>query len=188
MIIDKIQWSELNITILGDIKDFLGVYISKESDRCMHVSQPYLIDQIINQTFQSNAKSRSTPAPSSIILHRYQSLLLFKAEFNYKSIIGKLNYLEWGIRSDISYTTHQCAWFTADPKRPHTEAVRWLVYYLIGTRTRGYYIDLSSKQGLEVYVDTDFSGNWDPTMPELDRDTARLRHSYIITYMGALIV
>ena len=47
-IIDEIQWSKLNITILGDIKDFLGIHVSKESDGRMHISQPYLIDQTIN--------------------------------------------------------------------------------------------------------------------------------------------
>ena len=35
-------------------------------------------------------------------------------------------------------------------------------------------------KGLEVYVDADFAGNWDPTEPENDADTARSRHGYII--------
>jgi len=187
-IIKELQENKLDITILGDIKDFLGVHVSKENDGRLHVSQPHLIDQIIDRTFQTNARSKLIPAKSSTILHRHQNLPTFTPEFNYKSIIGKLNYLERGTRSDISYATHQCARFTADPKYPHVEAIRWLVRYLIGTRTQGYYIDPSSKRGLEVYVDADFSGNWDPTMPEMDRDTARSRHGYIIMYMGAPIV
>ena len=128
------------------------------------------------------------PAKLSSILHRHQSLPSFTPEFNYKSVIGKLNYLEWGTRSDISYATYQCAQFSTDPKWPHVEAVRWLICYLIGTRNKGYYIDLSSSKGLEVYVDADFSGNWDPTIPEIDRDTARLRYGYIIMYMGVPIL
>ena len=39
-----------------------------------------------------------------------------------------------------------------------------------------------------MYVDADFSGNWDPSSPERDRDTARSRHGFIIAYMGAPIV
>ena len=42
--------------------------------------------------------------------------------------------------------------------------------------------------GLEVYVDADFSGNWDSTNAKSDRDTARSRHGYIIRYMGCPIV
>ena len=41
--------------------------------------------------------------------------------------------------------------------------------------------DLS--KGLDVYVDADFSGNWNKD-ESLDRDTARSRHGYIIMYAG----
>ncbi len=40
---------------------------------------------------------------------------------------------------------------------------------------------------LEVYVDADFSGNWDPKEAQ-DRDIARYRHGYIITYAGCAIL
>ena len=123
----------LNITILGDVNDFLGVHVSKEQDGRIHVSQPHLIDQIIKTTFQTNAKPKPTPAKSSAILWRHRSLASHTPEFNYRTVIGKLNYLERGSRSDISYATHQCARFCSDPKHPHVEAVRWLVRYLIGT-------------------------------------------------------
>jgi hypothetical protein len=36
---------------------------------------------------------------------------------------------------------------------------------------------------LEVYVDADFAGNWDPKETE-DKDTARSRHGYLIYYAG----
>ena len=42
--------------------------------------------------------------------------------------------------------------------------------------------------GWEVYVDADFSGNWDHIMAAEDRDTARSRHGYIIKYMGCPII
>ena len=42
-IIAEIKQSELNITVLGDIKDFLGVNITKEPSGRVHVSQPHLI-------------------------------------------------------------------------------------------------------------------------------------------------
>jgi hypothetical protein len=40
---------------------------------------------------------------------------------------------------------------------------------------------------LEVYVDADFSGNWDPKETQ-NRDTAQSRHGYIITYAGCTIL
>jgi len=59
--------SQLDITILGDIKDFLGIHVYKENNRCLYISQPQLIDQVIEQSFQSNAKLRTTLAKSSSI-------------------------------------------------------------------------------------------------------------------------
>jgi len=138
-IIQELKNSNLELTILGDIKDFLGVHVSREDDSRVYISQPHLIDQIIEDTYQTHAKSRPTSAKASTILHRYQSSDACRPKFNYKSIIGKLNYLEWGTRSDISYATYQCAWFCAAPKCPYVDVVRWLVRYLIGTWTKGYY-------------------------------------------------
>lgn len=37
---------------------------------------------------------------------------------------------------------------------------------------------------MEIYVDADFAGNWDPSLAGEDIDTARSRHGYIITYAG----
>jgi len=45
----------------------------------------------------------------------------------------------------------------------------------------------NSKRGLEVFVDADFAGNWDPDETE-DRDTARSRHGYLILFAGCPIV
>ena len=39
-------------------------------------------------------------------------------------------------------------------------------------------------KSLEVHVDADFAGNWDPKLGGQDRDTARSRHGYIISYGG----
>ena len=34
-----------------------------------------------------------------------------------------------------------------------------IVYYLLGTRNKGYYINYNNSEGLKVHVDTDFGGN-----------------------------
>jgi len=56
--------------------------------------------------------------------------------FHYRQIIGKLNYLEKSAKPNISYATHQCACFSADPKQPHADAVKWLGRYLKGTKDK----------------------------------------------------
>jgi hypothetical protein len=96
--------------------------------------------------------------------------------FNYRSVVGKLNYLEKATRSDISYAIHQCARFVSDPKVEHGEAVRWLGRYLKGTRDKGTILKPIPGIDLEVHVDASFCGDWDPQGAATDRDTARSRH------------
>jgi hypothetical protein len=96
-------------------------------------------------------------------------------------MIGKLNYLEKTTRSDISYITHQCARFTSNPKKEHGQAIRWLGRYLKATKEKGTILKPNAEKGLELFVDADFSGNWDQR-ESWDRDTARSRHGYIVKY------
>jgi hypothetical protein len=42
--------------------------------------------------------------------------------------------------------------------------------------------------GLEVFVDADFSGNWDSEIAHLDKDTARSRHGCSVMFAGCPIV
>ena len=106
---------------------------------------------------------------------------------NQKILTGNLNYLEKCTRSDIEYATHQCARFSTCPKTEHGDAVQWIERYLKGTRDQGTIIKPNTN-GLEMYVDADFAGNWDAKEALNDRDTARSRHGYIISYAGCPIV
>jgi hypothetical protein len=82
---------------------------------------------------------------------------------------------------------HQCARFSIDPKMEHASAVRWIARYLKGTRDKGFIIR-PDDTGLEVFVDADFSGNWDEEIAHFDKDTARSRHGYFIMFSGCPIV
>ena len=61
-------------------------------------------------------KPRSTPAASSKLLSRHSNSKPFDNSFNYRSVIGKLNYLEKATRSNISYAVHQCALLSPTPR------------------------------------------------------------------------
>ena len=49
-----------------------------------------------------------------------------------------------------------------------------------GTCDKGLIIRPDKSRGLEMHVDANFAGNWDPN-ETMDQDTARSRHGYIIT-------
>jgi Reverse transcriptase (RNA-dependent DNA polymerase) len=188
-VIEDIRRAKLDITIEGDIQDFLGINIDRKEDGTIHLTQPHLIDGILKDLRLDgpDVKIKSTPAKSSDILRRHQGSEAFDESFDYRSVIGKLNYLEKGTRADISYISHQCARFAVSPKKEHGEAIKWLGRYLKGTRDEGLILKPDGKSGLEVYVDADFVGNWDPDDTE-SRDSARSRHGYIIKFNGCPIV
>ena len=186
-IVKDLKKANLNITDEGDIQDFLGVNIEMKKDGTIHLTQPHLVDQITSDLglTQDNVKIKETPSMSSKILKRDEDGQEFDKSFNYRSVVGKLNYLEKGTRSDIAYITHQCARFAETPKESHAKALRWLGRYLKGTRNKGLILKPEKGRGIEVYVDAVFSGNWDPIKPHKDRDTARSRHGYIVSYEGS---
>ena len=70
-----------------------------------------------------NVKVKTATMASSHILHGHPKSERFNQIFNYRSIIGKLGYLDKDSRPDISYATHQCARFAAYPSKEHGEAI-----------------------------------------------------------------
>lgn len=184
--VQQMKEANLNITIEGDLTDFLGVNIDRKEDGTIHLTQPKLIEQVISDLRMtgSDVKAKSIPMASSRVLSRHLTSQSFDNSFNYRSVVGKLNYIERGTRPDIAYAVHQCARFSIDPKREHGDAIRWIARYLLGTKDKGIIFNADSKRSLEVFVDADFAGNWDKELAGFDKDTARSRHGYIIYFAG----
>jgi len=97
-----------------------------------------------------------------------------------------LNYFEKCTRPNVSYAVHQCARFVEEPKVEHSKTIRQIVRYIHGTREGGLIIKPDQQKGLEVYVDADFAGTWDREDTS-NKDTARSRHGYFISYNGVPI-
>jgi hypothetical protein len=177
----------LNLTIEGTLTDFLGVNIHIREDDTIHMSQPRLIDQVIEDLRMTgdDVATKDIPMSSSRTLTKHANTQPFDNSFHYRSVIGKLNYIEKGSRGDITYTTHRCARYSSEPKIKHGHAVRWLVRYLKGTRLLGTIFKPDEDRGLEVFVDTSFLQDLDPEGAWEDPGTARSRHGCAIMYAGA---
>ena len=122
--IKAIKDAKLQITLEGDLADFLGVKIERKSTDEIIFTQPHLIDDILNDLRLRHAKEgKETPVASSRILTRNNNGVDHDMSFHYSSVIGKLNYLEKATRPDISFATHQCAHFVVDPKKSHAQIV-----------------------------------------------------------------
>ena len=83
---------------------------------------------------------------------------------------------------------HNAVRFAADPRQSHSQAVKWIDRYLLGTQGKGIVITPDPDKALEVYVDANFCGLFDPETALFDPVTAKSRTGYIIKYMGCPIV
>jgi hypothetical protein len=108
-VIKEIQNLGLNIEDQGHPADYVGVNIKKLKDGSYEFTQRALIDSIINDVGLTDAKVKPVPAKVSIQLHAFKDEHAFNLNFNYKSVVGKLNYLAQTTRPDIMYATHQIA-------------------------------------------------------------------------------
>ena len=88
-------------------------------------------------SLQEGSHTKDIPMASSKLLSRHKDSPDFDHHFNYRHIVGKLNFLEQSTRGDISYATHMLAGFSTCPKVQHGAAVKWLGRYLLGTRDKG---------------------------------------------------
>jgi hypothetical protein len=95
----------------------------------------------------------------SLQLHAFRDKPAFDLNFNYRSAVGKLNYLAQTPRPDIMYTTHQIAKYLSDPRQSHGEAILYLVRYLKKTHDLGLKFKPDPKKGFKCYCDMNFSGN-----------------------------
>jgi hypothetical protein len=74
-IIKDMKKAKLDITIEGDLQDFLGVNIDRKDDRTIHLTQPHLIDQILKdlRLDGDTVTKKMVSASSSKILSRHSS-------------------------------------------------------------------------------------------------------------------
>jgi hypothetical protein len=92
-VIKDIQNLGLNIEDQGHPADYVGVNIKKLKDGSYEFTQQALIDSIIDDVRLKDAKVKPVPAKVSLQLHAFNNKTTFNLNFNYRSAVGKLNYL-----------------------------------------------------------------------------------------------
>jgi Reverse transcriptase (RNA-dependent DNA polymerase) len=172
----------------GDLADYLGVKIDRLPNGLIKLSQPHLIQQILTDLGMNEAtKSQPTPAAQSVKLNRDANGAPYTDDWHFRSVIGKLNFLEKSTRVDLSYAVHQCARFAAEPKESHALALKRIGRYLAGTKDKGLILN-PRNYSFECYVDADFVGNWDRVNADVDPSTAKSRTGYVIMFGGCPMV
>ena len=118
--VKELQDIGLDVEDQGHPAEYVGVNIRKDSDLKYHFYQRALIDSIINDIgLTTYCKVKPVPAKMSQQLHVCTNSTKFDLDFNYCSIVGKLNYLSQTTRPDIITTTHMIAKYSQDLRKDH---------------------------------------------------------------------
>jgi len=178
----------------GSIEDYLGIHVDQQlnpdgSINTITLTQSSLIDTILTdlgityKTSRPNAKD----VPILEVLHPHPDAVPYpKTAPNYRSIIGKLNFLAQSARPDISYAVNSCARYLNNPNQMYYLAAKQIGHYLYGTRMKGLILTPTPENRLSAYVDSDFAGSWSKLTSHL-RHSALSRAGFVIMYSGCPI-
>ena len=169
----------------GNLNDYLGVKVERFDNGHFQFTQPHLIDQILNdlRLTQGGTKTMPTPALLTKVLQPgTDDNRPFDESFHYRSVIGKLNFLEKSTRPDIAYAVHQCARFMENPTASHGQAIKHIGRYLLGTRDKGLIFHPDANALFTCFADADYCGNWNRSIAMEHIDTARSRTGYLVQF------
>ena len=195
----KQDFTEIDGFYHGDavtIQDFLGIRLEYNIDplnsdnKRINMTQTGLINNILKDIGFLD-KHGSTPGekkvPAKGPLCSDPEGAPFDAKWNYHSMISKLNFLAQNTRPDIAFAVHQCARFSAAPKKCHQEAVKHLCRYLYGTRDKGMILTPNKDHQISAFIDADFAGIWSKDTAHT-RESAMSRGGFIICYAGCPVL
>ena len=190
-IFNKLEEKGFKLTDEGTMEEYLGIVIDHNKDGSFRMSQPYLIDRIIAAIpSMKEARSAKTPAAAGDILIKDVDGDPRKEHWEYRSVIGMLNYLVNCTHPEMSYAVHQCARFCNNPRYSHEQAVKRIIRYLIGIKrdqTLGIVFKPDKTLSIETYVDASFAGEWNQTWSE-EPSSVMSRTGYTIRYANCNII
>ena len=185
--ISELKALKFELTDEGEVDSFLGIKIDKDAKGNITMTQRGLIDTIIKSVgLENDSKQHQTPATTPP-LQKHKESSKFDETWSYRSLIGMLTYLARNTRPDIEYAVHQCARFQCDPKKPHANAIKRIVRYLLGTKDQGVTFKPTGEiDHFECFVDADFAGNYNQEVCE-DPNSVKSRTGCVIRYAGCPI-
>jgi hypothetical protein len=147
-----------------------------------------LIDAIIDDVHIGNAHIKPVPAKVTLQLHAICDSPKFHGNFNYNSAVGKLNYFGQTTRLDIIYTVHQGAKYSANPRQEHSEAILYIVNYLMTACHITLCFKPDPSKGFQCYCDTNVVGNLDKEFAEMDPCSAKSTSGRIVFYAACPVI
>lgn len=143
---------------LGNIKQFLGMEVSRDKEGNYMLSQRNYIDKVVSDCDLSDAKVSKIPI--DVGYDKLSCDKMLKDNKLYQKMIGQLLYISTNTRPDIAASVSILSQRSRNPRELDMTEVKRLVRYLKGTRD--YKLMLSTnreEQSLIGYTDANWSEN-----------------------------
>ena len=179
---------DYNLTDEGDLNEYLGIKVERaKKGKARTLTQPTLIKRILKTVGLSEDREKGRPVrtPATKVLHKDVGGHARKLKWDYRSVIGMLNWLTRSTRPDILFAVSQVGRFMAFPKKSHEDAVMRICAYLRDTKDKGM-IMKPKETGFKVYADADFAGGYNKHNTD-DPSTAKSRTAYHVMFNDCLI-
>ncbi|GJX23554.1 retrovirus-related pol polyprotein from transposon TNT 1-94 [Tanacetum coccineum] len=170
----KIMHDEFEMSMMGELKNFLGLQIKQLEDGIFFNQSKY-IKEMLKKFGLEDSKPMKTPMSTETKLMKDEEGESVD-NTKYKGMIGSLLYLT-ASRPNIMFSVCLCARFQEDPKTYHLEAVKHIFRYIKGTTHLGLWYPKGSDIETIVYADSDHAGDY------VDRKST----SGFCTFMGCCL-
>jgi len=148
--------SEFEMSMMGELRFFLGLQIKQESNGIFFCQEKYIRD-LLKKYKTNEAKIMATTMHPSTSLDKDENGKIV-SEKEYRGMIGSLLYLT-ASRPDIVFSVGLCARFQTSPRESHLIAVKRIFRYLVGTTDLGLWYSKGSCFNLTAYCDADYAGD-----------------------------
>ena len=142
---EKLMTSEFQMSMIGELKFFLGLHVIQGNDG-IRVHQKKYINEVVKKYGMGDSKSFATPMSPNTKLDVDEKGTGVDQRL-YRGIIGSLLYVA-ASRPDIMFSVCVCARFQVSPKESHLKAVKRILRYLKGTEDLCLYYQRSAPSTL----------------------------------------
>jgi hypothetical protein len=168
----------------GEVRDFLGIRIEKEGNGTFQLTHTGLIDKVLKAEGLEDCNRCVTPTGTNPVGSDPDGPSFWE-DWEYASIVGMLMYLAANTRPGIVAVPSGAP--LPRPRASYYVAIKRILRYLKGTRTKGIYFKPDDLDRVDCYVGADFDGQFsveDGQQPF----AAKSRTDNVIMYYGVPVL
>lgn len=174
-LIAKIE-GEFELKDLGEVKNYLGIQVSRDEVGNFSLTQSNYIDQIVESADLKDAKVSKIPMDTGY--YKLEGKLLTSNEM-YRKLIGMLLYVSTNTRPDIAACVGILSQRIAKPRDVDMNEVKRLIRYLNGTKFMKLTLSSGEKENAVcAFSDSDWAEN---------REDRKSNSGYCILVNGGMI-